>query len=101
MTIATPSMVVIVVIMLPDAPNCALSHDFITVSNFPIVIDMNVVYVMNIDAIYDTVNDITERVTVTMTITQNVATAGRRSTHYSLLTCTAAVQSLEVQLHSQ
>jgi hypothetical protein len=78
MTIATPSMVVIVVIMLPDAPNCALSHDFITVSNksnFPIVIDMNVVYVMNIDAIYDTVNDITERVTVTMTITQNVATA--------------------------
>ena len=36
---------------------------------------MNVVYVMNIDAIYDTVNDITERVTVTMTITQNVATA--------------------------
>ena len=59
-TIATPPMVVIVVIMLPDATNYAISHDFITVqnkSNFPII--MNVVYVMTIDAIYDNVNNIT------------------------------------------
>jgi hypothetical protein len=31
MTIATPPMVVIVVIMLIDATNCVLSHDVITV----------------------------------------------------------------------
>ena len=61
MTIATPSMVVIVVIMLPDAPNCALSHDFITVSNksnFPIV--MNADFVMAIYQISYNLSIITE-----------------------------------------
>ena len=57
--------------MLTDATNCALNHDVITVTTSrtsPIVIDMNVVSMMTIDAMYDNVNDITVTATVTMTI---------------------------------
>ena len=61
--------------MLADTTNCALNLEFNNVtnkSNYPIV--MSVDFVIANDAFPDDVNNITVRITVTVTITENVAT---------------------------